>query len=315
MITNRFNRFLYNEVPPGGPDPGGGGTPPATPPAGGTPPAAVPPVTPPAATPPPALIGADGKLAENWFTVLGDQFAPHAADLAKYKDLGSLVQQYQYFQKNGVEYPADGAQPAAVDRFRKIAGVPETAEGYGLTAENTKLPEGMTFDSELATAVAAAAHKTHAPPAVLNAIVAEFNTVLAARTQAAAVEQAAQQKAAQDELVTAWGGDFVANASTARHMASKLGEAAGLAEDSPEITELANKPAFAKMMLAMAKLTSEDRIQAPLGFGDLRSPADRIAAITSGKDPVWGEKYTKGTREERQQAYEYVSGLRAKMAQ
>lgn len=295
-------------------------TPPPAPaaiaPAEFTPPTPAAPVEVPPATPPPApVIGPKGELGENWFLTLGDQFAPSAADLGKYKDLGALVAQYQYFQKNGVEYPVEGSQPTVVDRFRKVAGVPETPEGYGLTAESMKLPEGMSFDAELADVITKAAHKTHTPPAALAAIVSEFNTVLAKRTADAAAEAQKAQQAAQDELVKEWRGDFVTNSSTARHIASLLGETARLPIDSPEVTALANTPAFAKMMLAVSHLISDDRIATPAGFGDLRSPADRVKAITSGADPVWGAKYVSGTDAEKREAYDYVTQLRARMAQ
>ena len=69
------------------------------------------------------------------------------------------------------------------------------------------------------------------------------------------------------------------------------------------------------MMLAVSKLTSEDRVHTPSGFGDLKSPAQRIAEITSGQDPVWGRKWTTGTREETAEAYEFVKALREKAAQ
>jgi hypothetical protein len=294
---------------PAQPDPAA--PPPVTPdPAPVTPPAPPPPPDP----PPPPAIGPDGKLSDNWFLALGDEFAPHAKDLAKHKDLRSLIKELDYFRKNGVEYPGDGAKPEAVERFRRAAGVPDSPEGYGLTAEAMALPEGMEFDGELAQAVAQAAHAAHAPPAAVAAMAKTFNEILAKRTADAIAAEKAARKAAQDALVADWRGDFAANASTVRHLTSKLAETAGLLPDDPQITELANQPAFARMMLQVAKLTSEDRIHSPAGFGDLKSPAQRIVDIQTGKDPVWGEKYTKGTREERLAAYEFVKSLRAMAA-
>ena len=319
MILNPTNRFLFSEAVIDAP-PGGGGPAPApaaiiAPPAApvAEPPAPAP-VAEPISAPAASLFTEDGKLGKDWFLKLGDQFAPHAADLGKITDIRTLLTERDYFRKNGVEYPAADAQPQTVDRFRKIAGVPDTADGYGLTAEKMQLPAGMEFDSELANAVMAAAHKTHTPPAALQAIVGEFNTLLAKRTADAVAAEAQAKQAAQDALVAEWRGDFTMNSSTARHMANKLGESAGLPVDSPEVSALANTPAFAKMMLAVSKMFSEDGVTAPAGFGDMRAPADRIAAIESGTDPQWGQKYTKGTTQERQEAYEYVKSLREKAA-
>ena len=274
----------------------------------------VPPPAPPAPVPPPAppAIGADGKLGENWFIALGDEFSAHAKDLGKHKDLRSVLTELDYFRKNGVEYPVMGASPAVIDRFRAITGVPETPEGYALGAE---LPEGMTFDTEMADVIQKAAHAAHTPPAALTAIAGEFSKLMAKRLADNAAAEAATKKAAQDELVTSWRGDYERNASTVRHLTGKLAEAAGLMLDDPNIAIMANNPSFARMMIQVARLTSEDRIQTPAGLGDLRSPADRIKMIQNGTDPVWGEKYKTGNTQDKQAAYEFIGQLRARAAQ
>jgi CheY-like chemotaxis protein len=119
----------------------------------------------------------------------------------------------------------------------------------------------------------------------------------------AAQREADAKKQAQDSLVADWRGDFQRNASTVRHITNKIGEAAGVPEE--QISELANNPAFARMMLHVSRLSSEDSIAAPAGLGDLRSPADRAEMIMTGKDPVWGDKYQNGDPE----AYNTVVNL------
>lgn len=225
----------------------------------------------------------------------------------------SLITELNYFRKTGVEYPASGAGPQVVERFRSIAGVPATPEGYGITAEG--LPAGMTFDPELAAAVAKAAHAAHTPPAALKAIVGEFNTLLAKRVADATAAAAGEQQKAQDALVGEWRGDFERNASTVRHITGRIAEAAGLLPDDPAVPAMANNPAFARMMMVVARLTSEDRTATPVGIGDLRSAADRIVSIQNGSDPVWGAKYKSGSTEEKRAAYEFIGQLRAKAAQ
>jgi hypothetical protein len=263
----------------------------------------------------PSPFGEDGKLGKDWFLKLGDEYSAHAPDLSKITDIRTLLTEREYFRKNGVSYPGENAQPAEIDRFRKVAGVPDSPEGYGLTAEAMALPEGMEFDSELAAAITQAAHKTHAPPAVVAAIAAEFNTVLAKRMADAAAAEAATKKAAQDELVTAWRGDFETNASTVRHWATKLAESANLPADSPFIASFMNdintQPALSKMLMEVSKLYGEDRIAAPNGFGDLRSAAERVRAIEAGTDPQWGAKYLSKDKAEALEAYKFVASLRA----
>jgi hypothetical protein len=282
-----------------------------------TPPAPEPTPAPPAPEPTPAPaptpISPDGKLSENWFLSLGDEFAPHSKDLAKHKDIRSLITELQYYRKAGVEYPGENADPRAIERFRAAAQVPETPAGYELAS--LPMPEGMEPDSALTEAVATAAHAHHAPPAAVRAIAAAAAEVLATRAAEAAKAEAAAFKAAQDALVAEWRGDYAAKASTVRHLTNVFAAQAGIPEDSPHIQALANNPDFARMMLQVSKLTAEDRIQTPTGFGDLRSAAERIRDITAGTDPTWGKKYTSGTREEKLAAYEYVKSLREKAAQ
>jgi len=176
------------------------------------------------------------------------------------------------------------------------------------------LPEGMEFDSELAAAVAAAAHATHAPPATVQAMAKTFNEILAKRTQDAQVEYQKGLKAAQDNLVAEWRGDFQQNASTVRHLTGKLAEASGIAPDSPALQQLANTPEFAKMMLHVSKLTQEDGIRTPTGFGDLRSAQQKIDEIKQGKDPLWSPKLNSNNEQDRLAVYEHMARLRESAA-
>lgn len=313
---------MTTEAPPA---PAAAPAPPETPPAApaaqippatsAPPPAAAetPPATPAATDPPPApKIGPDGKLAEDWYLALGDEFAAHAKDLGKHKDLRSLITELDYFRKNGVEYPAEGAPQSAVDRFRKIAGVPEAPDGYGLTAEAMQLPEGMEFDRELAEGVAAAAHQHHAPPAAVQAIAQTFNELLTKRTGEAMAAQQKAMKEAQDALVAEWRGDYQANASTVRHLTAKLAEASGI--DPERLPALVNNPDFARLMLNVSTLTREDSIRAPMGFGDLRSATQKIADIKAGRDPVWSAKFNSNNEQDRMQVYEHMKRLREESA-
>ena len=73
-----------------------------------TPPAAAPAATPaaPAAAPSaPVHFNPDGTLGENWFTALGDEFAPSADALKPFKDVKSLAKSYLHFRKSGPAYP------------------------------------------------------------------------------------------------------------------------------------------------------------------------------------------------------------------
>jgi len=272
------------------------------------------------ADPPPAIPAAppawDGKLQENWHLGLGDEFAPHAKDLEKHKDIRSIITELNYYRKNGVEYPGEGSSSAAVERFRKVAGVPEDPAGYGLTAEAMKLPEGMSFDSELATAVAEAAHRTHTPPAAVQAMAGVFNELLAKRTADAAHAEAKAKAEAKDALVKEWRNDFQHNASTVRHITEMIGQQAGIAPDDPAIaefiTDVSAKPGLAKLMLQVSKMVAEDRIVTPNGFGNLKSPAQQIEDIKAGRDATWSPLFNSKSEADRGRVYEHMKALREK---
>lgn len=231
-------------------------------------------------------------------------------DLGKHKDIRSLITELNYFRKAGVEYPVLGSSEEVVGRWKSIAKVPDAPEGYNVSAEG--LPEGVVFDAELAAAITKAAHGTHTPPASVQAMAKAFNDVISKRMADSQAADAKLKQDAQDALVAEWRGDFESNASTVRHITNKLAEVAGLPAEDPAIVAMSSTPAFARIMLATAKALSEDGTRVPTGYGDLRSPADRIRDIESGTDPVWGKKYREGTTDERLAAYEYVAALREK---
>jgi hypothetical protein len=175
------------------------------------------------------------------------------------------------------------------------------------------LPEGVPFDSELAEAVTKAAHASHTPPAALHAMARTFNEVFTKRAAEAEAAAMAQRKAAQDALVAEWRGNFETNAATVRHVAGRLAETAGVEPEA--VAELANNPAFARVMLQVSKLTAEDRTATPTGFGDLKSPAQKIADIKAGNDPHWSPKFNSTSERERLEAYNHIKRLREEAEQ
>lgn len=269
------------------------------PPAAATPPADPAPVTPP---PTPTAFNADGTFGENWWTAYGDELAPHAETAQRFKNPGDLLKSYMNLRTTGATYPDDQSTPEQVERFRTLANVPSTPEAYNLPIPEA-LPAGVEFNKELAGEFAAVAHKHHVPAPALQALMEKQIEVETARATAHAAEQAQAAQAAKDSLIGEWKGDFVKNASTVRHITTRIGEATGIPPE--DISRLSNDPAFARMMLHVASLSREDGISAPAGLGDLRSPADRAAAIMSGKDTQWSEKYANGDVE----AYQLVSRL------
>lgn len=256
----------------------------------------------------PAYFNADGSLGENWHAGLGDEFSPHAATLGRFKSVGDLAKSYMHLRANGPAYPGENATTDDIARFRQLAQVPDTKEGY-LSLKPESIPEGLEWSEEKAAGFYELAHKHHVPAPAVKAII-DFQLARLQEHQADEEARiAAEQKASEDALVAEWRGNFEANKSTVRHLTETLARSAGIDTEDPGIQQLANNPAFARMMLQVSKLTSEDTIRPPAGLGDLRSPQQRADAIMDGTDPEWGKKYMEGTTEERQAAYKVVNQL------
>jgi len=269
-----------------------------------TPPATITPAETPAA---PSYFNPDGSFGENWQLGLGDEFSPHAAALAPFKDVKSLAKSYVHFRSTGPAYPGEQSSPEDVQRFRAVAQVPieGTAAAYGIA-----LPDDAT-DLNRATMdrLAKAAHEAHVPAAGFQKIVMEYKAMEEAARQEYADGIAAEDKAAQDALVGEWRGNYEPNKSIVRHIATTFATQAGVDPESAAFQGMLDNPAFARVMLEVSKATQEDRISAPAGMGDLRAPQQVADSIMEGKDPTWGEKYVSGTREEKVAAAREVARL------
>ena len=291
-----MKRFRFLFAPEGDP-PAGGGTPA---------PDVIPAPTEPVPVAP-AVFNPDGSFGADWHVALGDEFSAHAATLSNFKNVGGLAKSYLHLQRHGPAYPDEGASPEDVTRFHALARVPAegTATGYGLA-----IPEGATdADKAVFSKIAEVAHKNHVPAPGLKALVDTFQSMQAEQVQAFEAEITNQRKAAEDSLVAEWRGNFEANKSTVRHLAGKLAEQAGVNPQSASFAEMVNNPEFARIILQVSKLTSEDRLRAPANFGDLRSAQQKVDSIMDGSDPVWGKKYTAGSKSDREAAYNEVSRL------
>lgn len=264
-------------------------------------------------TPPPTdpvYFKPDGSFEKDWFLKLGDEFAPHHATLERFKSTADLAKSYIHLRTTGPAYPGPDSSPEDIARFRALAQVPESLDGY-LAAKPAELPQGMDWNDEAFAKASEIAHKNHIPAPAWKAIV-EFQTGLAAEAlQKAADEKAATLQKSQDALIGEWRGNYETNKSIVRHLTERLAESAGIPNTDPAVAELASTPAFARIMLQVSKLTAEDSVRTPAGFGDLRTPQQRADEIMTGKDPQWGEKYQNGDR----QAMQIVADLLEKARQ
>lgn len=284
---HQFVRLFSEEPGDGGG--GGGGSPAAAPVAA------------------PSAFNPDGSFADNWHAALGDEFSPHAEALKNFKDVKGLAKSFLHFRSTGPQYPGEASAPEDVTRFHALAQVPADGSpmAYGITLPDT----ASDLDKSVMDRLSKVAHAAHMPAPAFRAVVAEYQKMQQEEGQKIADAEAAAQRAAEDALVGEWRGNFEANKSTVRHLATTLATQAGINPDSPAFGAMVNNPDFGRMMLEVSKLTQEDRIRAPQGMGDLRAPQQIADSIMEGKDPVWGQKYVHGTREEKVAASREVARL------
>lgn len=119
----------------------------------------------------------DGKFTEGWLDrpELKD-LADAKTSLAKFQSVPDLLKSYRHLEQtlgkkaSATYIPDPDAKPEEIAAFRKKIGVPETPEGYKIAPE--KLPDGVTWNDELAKPYAAVAHKYNIPEAAMKELAA-----------------------------------------------------------------------------------------------------------------------------------------------
>ena len=186
-------------------------------------------------TPPPAAgepgdkpwIGADGKFSEGWLDRLPADLAEAKASLSKFQSLPDMAKSYRHLEQtlgkkaNATYLPDPDAKPEEIAAFRKKIGVPETPEGYKIAPET--LPEGITWNDELAKPYAAIAHKYNIPEAALKEL-AKANVqqeALRLTETGRLVERQLQEGEAQ--LQKDWGSNYKRNLNVAVNASKSVG--------------------------------------------------------------------------------------------
>lgn len=253
-------------------------------------------------TPPPAPITPaptfSPDLPENWFLSGGDAFTAEADTLSRFKSTHDLAKSYIHLRKTGPAYPSEQSHEEDVARFRTLAQVPATPDGYGLVPP-AELPAGMTFDAEATKHLAEVAHKHHVPAPALKALAEAQATLEKTRHAAAVAEAQAAEQRIQTEMQAALGAndtDRQRNAAQVNHLVKVLADHANIPPDDPHLAAFSSNPAAIRLLMQMSKMTQEDPTRAPGGYGDLRSNREKAEAIMSGKDPEWSSKYKDGDK-------------------
>lgn len=253
------------------------------------------------------LISSDGALGAGWHAQLGEDFAPHAAQLSTFKNVAGLAKSYLHLRASGPVYPGEDSAPEDVARFHSLAKVPHeaTPKAYGI-----EVPEHISeVEKGIYDRIAQVAHRHHVSAPGLAAVVSEYQKIQGEIIGEHEGGLANRAREAEDMLISRWGADFEPNKSTARHVISTLAGSAGIELDDPYLGEMLDNPALALMALEFSRRTGEDPTRTPQGLSELRSPRQRAESIMSGSDPTWGHHYTQGNTEEKQAAYQEVMRL------
>lgn len=127
-------------------------------------------------------------------------------------DYGNAFNEAQQKIRSGqmqMEAPAADADDATVAAYREQNGIPAESTGY-----LEGLPDGMVVgedDKELFEEFMGELHKVNAPPAAAHAAVEWYNKWSETAQDDRAQVDFDDQKAAEDQLRTDWGGDYRAN--------------------------------------------------------------------------------------------------------
>jgi len=182
--------------------------------------------------------------------------------------------------------PNEKSTPEEVAEYRKAIGVPESPEGYNLKPE--QLPEGVTWDDNVAKRAAELAHKHHIPAAAMQEFM-KFDMERAALMNQAAAGMIEQQlEAGRAELQRVYGDKMPEKIELARRAAVT----AGVDPSSQGFVD----PQVVKAIVNLAEKLSDDKLVAgdQTGVSSTRARARDI--MTNQANPLYA-RYQEGDAE------------------
>ena len=227
----------------------------------------------------PAVADKPEWLPEKFWTDKG----PNVEALAKSYD---VAQRALGRKAQAVVPPTEKSTPEEVAEYRKALGVPETPEGYNLKPE--QLPEGVTWDDNVAKRAAELAHKHHIPAAAMQEFM-QFDMERAALMNQAAVNMIEQQlESGRAELQKVWGDKMPEKIELARRAAVT----AGVDPSSQGFVD----PQVVKAIVSLAEKLSDDKLVAgdQTGVSSTRARARDI--MTNQANPLYA-RYQEGDAE------------------
>ena len=207
-------------------------------------------------------------------------------------DVEALSKSYQGLEQllgkkaNSVPVPNEKSTPEEVAAYRKANGVPDSPEGYKLKPE--QMPEGVTWDDNVAKRAAELAHKHNIPAAAMGELMKFDMERAALMNQAAATMIEAQLESGREELQRVWGDKMPEKIELARRAAVT----AGVDPASQGFVD----PQVVKAIVNLAEKLSDDKLVAgdQTGASSTRSRAKDI--MTNAANPLYS-RYQDGDAE------------------
>ena len=207
-------------------------------------------------------------------------------------DVESLSKSYQGLEQllgkkaNAIVPPSEKSTPEEVAAYRKAIGVPESPEAYNLKPE--QLPEGVTWDDNVAKKAAELAHKHNVPAAAMQEFMKFDMERAALMNQAAAQMIETQLETGRAELQAVWGDKMPEKIELARRAAVT----AGVDPTSQGFVD----PQVVKAIVNLAEKLSDDKLVAgdQTGVSSTRARAKDI--MTNASNPLY-LRYQEGDAE------------------
>jgi hypothetical protein len=220
--------------------------------------------------PPPAIAEKPDWLEAKFWTDKG----PNVEELAKSYE---VAQRALGRKAQAVVPPTEKSTPEEVAEYRKAIGVPDSPEGYNLKPE--QLPEGVTWDDNVAKKAAELAHKHHIPAAAMQEFMKFDMERAALMNQAASHMIEAQLEAGRVELQKVWGDKMPEKIELARRAAVT----AGVDPSSQGFVD----PQVVKAIVSLAEKISDDKLVAgdQTGISSTRARANDI--MTNQSNPLY----------------------------
>lgn len=230
--------------------------------------------------PAPAAVGEKPEwLPEKFWTDKG----PHVEGILKsYQAMEQLLGK----KAQAIVPPNEKSTPEEIAEYRKAIGVPDAPEGYNLKPE--QLPEGITWDDNVAKRAAELAHKHNVPAAAMQEFMKFDMERAALMNQAAARMIETQLETGRAELQKVWGDKMPEKIELARRAAVT----AGVDPSSQGFVD----PQVVKAIVNLAEKLSDDKLVAgdQTGVSSTRARAKDI--MTNQANPLY-TRYQEGDAE------------------